>query len=929
MRKCLLILCSLLLCVVYCDDENAVIALKAYKVLATPNFDIHFSVDSLEGQARKAGRVLEAAHKEFKQKLNLKLPDKMRISVVLYESQGSFQRTNIKSTFGIKSRFGFSEPVRKRIVLWVSPSERDNIYQLRLNLAQMLVFHYLFPEADYTIFVRYAYSEWIMTGIPIYLAGIDYDPFATAAFVDALFSNRLRPLVELKGLDHLNRLEGASSYRYMAEVFRYIEEKYGLKKVRQILYGMKFQPADCILEKALGKDEYQLSDEVMAYLRKKWGSEYHKMQHAYDEQLTKYQTYYRRLDFSPSLSADGQKMLFLSDRRDNEELYVMDTKTLDTKRLLAFSQGWWIDQLEGFEFPAACSPDGKFAVVKGKDAFSIQLFIIDLNAVIAEENLYLGFDDYAGTCYAPDGKSFVFVGINSGDAQLYRYDIASRNVTQLTFDKTAKLQPSFSPDGKKVLYIAEVDLDRDIFILDLETQEQKHIKNVGMQEGFPILTNDNKILCTTNNGHFINLARTDIDGKNWEILTNVPGVMIAPTLTRDNKWLYYTYYHDQEARLYRVRYDKWKSSSNANSLKADGNPYIVPLTSENEVEKWKVSEYEANTTTDYIFPFLAVNVLRFSDIVGAHQVDTQFGVFSGAILDPNNGGSNVDVDVGVQGSVSYTFANFLTFSLYGGVQLADDNDDDDDDDDDDNDDDFDYFAGTDIFTTFNITPRIEIQTGYTLIYQKTSDDDFEEEEFWSGGIFFDIGIDNRYTRGIDVTYGYSANLRVTFFESFLGSDDSYQLISLRLRYYWSVVEDHIIRLAFDADVGTAGFPGLFDLGGNNAVRGLSEDDLEGTERLFATMEYRFPIYRDWNYFLLNLGVIKDIRGILFCHVGTSTDDVFSKFENYNEVDFVFTVGAGLRIDVYPLENFDLPLGVQVAQRLDESDSPIVYFFIDN
>ncbi|WP_372370354.1 BamA/TamA family outer membrane protein [Candidatus Uabimicrobium sp. HlEnr_7] len=921
-----LVIWSIILCFIYCDDENAVIALKAYKVLSTKNFDIHFSVDSLESQAKKAGRVLEAAHDEFFNKLGLKLPEKMRVSVVLYESQGSFQRTNIKSTFGIKSRFGFSEPIKKRIVLWVSPSERDNIYQLRLNLAQMLVFHYLFPEADYTIFIRYAYSEWMMTGIPIYLAGIDYDPFATATFVDALFKNRLRPLVELKGIDHLNRLEDTPSYRYMAEVFRYIEQQYGLKKVRQILYGMKLTPTDCILEKVLGKDEIVLSDEIMKHLRNKWRSSYQKMNHSFDEKLTKYQTYYRRLDFSPVLSSDGKKMIFLSDRRDNVELYTMETDTLKTKRLLALTQGWGIDELEGFEFPAAYSPDGKFAIVKAKDGYQIQLFLIDLNAILAEENLNLNFDDYAGTCYAPDGQSFVFVGINSGDSQLYSYNIATKNVTQLTSDNTAKLQPSFSTDGTKITYIAEVELERDIFILDLKTKEQKRLKNIGVVEGYPSFTNDNKILCTLNDGHFINLARTDLDGKNWEVLSNVPGVIVAPTLTRDNKWLYYSYYHNQEARLYRVEYSKLQASA----LNKRSKPYNVSMLPAEKAEKWQVSEYKADTTTDYIFPFLAVNVLRFSDIVGAHQVDTQFGVVSGAVLDPNNGGNNVDVDIGIQGSVNYTFANFLTFSLFGGLELADDNDDDDDDDDDDdNDDAFDYFAGTNIFTTFNITPRLEILTGYTLIYQKTSDDDFDDEEFWSGGIFFEINVANKYTRGIDDTYGYKAGLRVSFFESFLGSDDSYQLVELDLRYYWSIVEDHIIHLSFDADIGTAGFPGLFDLGGNGAIRGLSEDDLEGTERMFATMEYRFPIYRDWNNYLLDLGLIKDIRGILFFQVGTVTEDVISKFQDYDQVDFVFSVGAGIRIDLSPLENFDLPVGIQVGQRLDESDSPIVYFFVDN
>jgi len=183
-------------------------------------------------------------------------------------------------------------------------------------------------------------------------------------------------------------------------------------------------------------------------------------------------------------------------------------------------------------------------------------------------------------------------------------------------------------------------------------------------------------------------------------------------------------------------------------------------------------------------------------------------------------------------------------------------------------------------------------------------------------------MDNTQKRGLDTTGGYKFTVGFSYFNQALGSDLDYGVFELDASYYYSIVEDHILLFRLKADLADGDVPILFDLAGRKNLRGVSNDDFEGTERWISTIEYRFPIYRDINFYLL--GLLKDIRGFVFFEIGSATTEIITRSSDYDEMELVQAAGLGVRFDYFFLEHFPLPLMIQFGKRLDNSDSPIFY-----
>jgi len=685
------------------NQENQL--LPDYQVMKSKRFDFYFSDPFLEPKARKAGRVLEKAYDEFSQKLAFSSPPE-KISVFLYSSKGSFQKTAISSTFGISSRFGFSEPLRRRIVLWISPSERENIYQLRLNLAHIFIFQNLFPDKGPEVFLRYIYAQWMTTGLALYLTKT-YNPFNEAALQDALFSGKLRPLVQLKATSYLDPRELPASFQYMAETFKFLKKEYGLKKLQRLFKEMRRNASDWVLTDVYGLTEEALHQKVMAYLKKKWQKEYlsKKAPDSWAKKLTKHESYYPHWNFGPAVAPDGSHIVFLSDRRDIVEIYKMSAKGTLQGRVIKFDYGWGIDKIDNFEFPPSYSPDGKWILVKAQHGFYSKLFLI--GTAPRSDNvplLDLQFDDYAGACFAPDAKSIVFVGIRAGNFELYRYYLSSKKLEKLTNDGYAKFQPSFSRDGSKIAYIAELATQRDIFIYDLSKSTTLRLKRRHSDEGFPQFTPNGDIIFTSDYGGFIQLGRVDARGEKWWQLSDTPGAILTPALSPDGRTLYFSYYFQGRMHIYQTQLAKLKGKE----FPRNKDIPEIAFAPKEQSKKWKVENYETDASADYFFPLLVFNAFKFSDIAGTHQLSTSFGIFSGAFFDPNSGGgdSGVGLEFGAGASITYTFARFLNLSLFANADFEEEDDDDDNNNNDNDDDDFDYQMGGVFFHSLPYYPTL-------------------------------------------------------------------------------------------------------------------------------------------------------------------------------------------------------------------------------
>jgi hypothetical protein len=164
------------------------------------------------------------------------------------------------------------------------------------------------------------------------------------------------------------------------------------------------------------------------------------------------------LNIGPSISPDGKKIAFLSERSVfSIDLFVADASTGRTLRKLTstatdphysslqfiYSSGAW---------DAASRRLAVATVTGGRPA----LVIFDAESGNREREIKLNeLDEMFNPTWAPDGRSLAFTGMSRGLTDLFVYDLETSALRQLTKDPFADLQPVWSPDGSRIAFATD------------------------------------------------------------------------------------------------------------------------------------------------------------------------------------------------------------------------------------------------------------------------------------------------------------------------------------------------------------------------------------------------------------------------------------------------------------------------------------------
>ncbi|GIV61394.1 MAG: hypothetical protein KatS3mg044_0260 [Rhodothermaceae bacterium] len=138
-----------------------------------------------------------------------------------------------------------------------------------------------------------------------------------------------------------------------------------------------------------------------------------------------------------------------------------------------------------------------------------------------------GYD--AEATVSPDGKYIVFTSTRSGDLELWRYELATGELLQLTHDLGYDGGAFFSPDSKKIVWRAS-----------RPTGEDANVYRDLLQKGLV----EPKAL---------NLFVADIDGSNARQITDLPGANWAPFFHPSGEKIIFTSNHhtvEQGGRLF-------------------------------------------------------------------------------------------------------------------------------------------------------------------------------------------------------------------------------------------------------------------------------------------------------------------------------------------------------------------------------------------
>lgn len=290
----------------------------------------------------------------------------------------------------------------------------------------------------------------------------------------------------------------------------------------------------------------------------------------------------------PSFSHDGKKIVFSASGYDDlshVDIFVMNSDGTDVQRILSnsvflypsfspddsklifyhakygFAEDWDLATmnsdgrnfreiiLPGREWLPQFSPDGKTIVFS---AFNYDSggFNCDINTTgiwIANtdgtnlKQIVQGYAYYPS--FSPDGKKIVYT---TPDQHIWMVNLDTLNSSKITNDNYSKETPSFSPDGRKIVYASDEDgqifrrtgLDGpfnatypDIWIMDSDGSNHTQLTDLGkLYARYPSFSPDGKkIIYVVDNGGVAGngvdrgakIWIMDSDGKNKEKLTGL------------------------------------------------------------------------------------------------------------------------------------------------------------------------------------------------------------------------------------------------------------------------------------------------------------------------------------------------------------------------------------------------------------------------
>ncbi|RYG48856.1 hypothetical protein EON79_03215 [bacterium] len=100
---------------------------------------------------------------------------------------------------------------------------------------------------------------------------------------------------------------------------------------------------------------------------------------------------------------------------------------------------------------------------------------------------------------SPDGRILVFNGVGEGGRDLYSFDLESRVVTRLIYSRDYEVCPSFSPDGKHLVFTRGTPGVRadQLCVTNIVTREIYQLTSADENVSNPVVLSDGKsVLCT-------------------------------------------------------------------------------------------------------------------------------------------------------------------------------------------------------------------------------------------------------------------------------------------------------------------------------------------------------------------------------------------------------------------------------------------------
>ena len=287
------------------------------------------------------------------------------------------------------------------------------------------------------------------------------------------------------------------------------------------------------------------------------------------------------------VNVDAQaRIAFVSTRDGNAEIYVMDADGGNPQRL---TNNRHVDSSPSW------SPDGKrIAFVSDRDGHvnirgwsNYEIYVMDADGR-NQQNVTNDPSNDGSPSWSPDGKRIVFSSDRDNNRdhniEIYVMDADGSNQQRLTNNLTEDQDPSWSPDGKRIAFSARRDghfkndfgITYEIYVMDADGKNEQRLTENRNNDWNSSWSPDGKRIAVQSDrkGDVVNWAIyvMDADGGNPQRLTENRVSDRHPSWSPDGKRIAFMSYRDENAEIYVMDADGGNQQNLTNNPHGDFSP---------------------------------------------------------------------------------------------------------------------------------------------------------------------------------------------------------------------------------------------------------------------------------------------------------------------------------------------------------------------
>ena len=532
------------------------------------HFDVYFNKGG-EGVAAFVAEVAEESYEMLRKDFRYDLKD--RITIITYNSHNDFGQTNVDLSPPEESVGGFTEFFKNRVVI---PYEGEwekfrHVIHHELTHAVMLQMVYgAGAQAIISGLTRLQLPLWFIEGLAEYESR-GWDTESDMFMRDAAL-NGYTPEIPM--------LYGFMAYKGGQSVLYYIAEKYGDAKIGELLGKVKINRSfERGLKQSIGIDLEDLSKRWHRYLKRKYWPDIanRKEPEEIGKRLTDHKKESCFINSSPALSPKGDKVVFLSDRSNYFDIYLMSA--IDGRilaKLVSGQRAGSLEELHWMKGPnITWSPDAKFIAFSAKAGKEDALHIVDVKKKDIVRSIKLGLDGVFYPSWSPNGDEIAFSGIKDGWSDIYTLNLETEELRKITNDVFSDVEPSWSPDGTQIVFTSDrgqwtdqnlvpkdfspVELDYknyDIYLINADGSNLYQVVNTLHVERVPVFAPDGAhIAFTSDRSGINNIYIKDLDSNEEWPVTDILTGAFQPTWSGDGSRMVFTSFYNAGYDLFLLK----------------------------------------------------------------------------------------------------------------------------------------------------------------------------------------------------------------------------------------------------------------------------------------------------------------------------------------------------------------------------------------